>query len=461
MSRSESTGRTGLARMRGIAWVVCLLAPLLLEALTVTQLKAHDLPNEILVRSFVQPEGDRLHVVTRVPLALLEGMALAKRGAGYLDLPRLGDGLERSAAAVARAFVLFENGVRLTPDKAAWRISQPSEDAFSSFDEARAHVLGRALPDDANVFWNQGYYDLYLQYPVSSPDSDFALETQTRGLGGILKLIVDYRAPDGPARTYQIHGSHGWLDLDPSWHAAALTFVKLGFDHIIEGVDHLLFLLCLVLPFRLRHLWSLLAVVTSFTIAHSITLIAAATGMVPAGDWFPPAVELLIALSIVYMAVENVFYAWFNHGTGRQLSRRWLITGAFGLVHGFGFSFALGEELQFAGAHLAASLLAFNVGVELGQIAFLLIAVPLLTLALRSAQAQRAGIVIGSAILAHTGWHWTLERAEALRYVAWPEFALASPAALAALLLFVGLAGALLWQGRVLLQRARRPSGAP
>jgi hypothetical protein len=201
--------------------------------------------------------------------------------------------------------------------------------------------------------------------------------------------------------------------------------------------------------------------VTSFTIAHSITLIAAATGMVPAGDWFPPAVELLIALSIVYMAVENVFYAWFNHGIGRQLSRRWLITGAFGLVHGFGFSFALGEELQFAGAHLAASLLAFNVGVEHGQIAFLLIAVPLLTLALRSAPAQRAGIVIGSAFLAHTGWHWTVERAEALRYVAWPEFALASPAALAALLLFVALAGALLWQGRVLLQRARRPSGAP
>ena len=86
---------------------------------------------------------------------------------------------------------------------------------------------------------------------------------------------------------------------------------------------------------------------------------------------------------------------------------------------------------------------------------------PVLTLALRSAHAQRAGIVIGSAFLAHTGWHWTLERGEALRYVAWPEFALGSPSTLVVLLLFVAVAGALLWQGRFLLQRGRRLGGAP
>ena len=70
-------------------------------------------------------------------------------------------------------------------------------------------------------------------------------------------------------------------------------------------MDHLLFLLCLVMPFR-RLGWTLVGVVTSFTVAHSVTLIAAAYGMVPSGAWFPPLVEMLIAVSILYMAIENV-----------------------------------------------------------------------------------------------------------------------------------------------------------
>ena len=122
----------------------------------------------------------------------------------------------------------------------------------------------------------------------------------------------------------------------------------LGFDHILDGVDHLLFLLCLVVPFR--SFWALVPIVTSFTVAHSITLIASALGLAPSALWFPPLIETLIALSIVLMAFENII--------GAQLNRRWMIAFGFGLVHGFGFSFALSESLQFAGAHLLTSLLA-------------------------------------------------------------------------------------------------------
>ena len=103
--------------------------------------------------------------------------------------------------------------------------------------------------------------------------------------------------------------------------------------------------------------------VTSFTVAHSVTLIASAYDWRPAALWFPPLVETLIAASIVYMALENI--------VGARRRRRWLITFAFGLVHGFGFSFALRETLQFAGSHLLTALLAFNLGVELGQLVVL------------------------------------------------------------------------------------------
>ena len=124
------------------------------------------------------------------------------------------------------------------------------------------------------------------------------------------------------------------------------SFVALGFEHILDGIDHLLFIFCLVIPFR--RLRPLVAIVTAFTVAHSITLIASAAGFAPDALWFPPLIEVLIALSIVYMALENI--------VGAKLERRWLIAFGFGLVHGFGFSFALRESLQFAGTHLATSL---------------------------------------------------------------------------------------------------------
>ena len=207
--------------------------------------------------------------------------------------------------------------------------------------------------------------------------------------------------------SYELRGDPGVIPLDPRWHQAALRFVGLGFRHIPDGADHLLFLLCLVIP--MRKLSALIAVVTAFTVAHSITLIASASGMVPERLWFPPLVETLIAASIVWMSLENIV----GHSTGRG---RWFTAFGFGLVHGFGFSFALRESLQLAGSHMLTSLLAFNVGVELGQIAVLLILVPLVGLLFHVVRSQqRATTIVLSALVAHTGWHWMLERADQLR----------------------------------------------
>jgi hypothetical protein len=174
----------------------------------------------------------------------------------------------------------------------------------------------------------------------------------------------------------------------------------LGFDHILDGIDHLLFLFCLVVPFR--SFWALVPIITSFTAGHSITLIAAALGLSPQALWFPPLIETLIALSIVYMAFENIL--------GAKLKSRWMIAFSFGLVHGFGFSFALSEVLQFGGSHLLTSLVSFNIGVEFGQLFVLALTVPLLELLFRKVLPEVGGIVVLSALLAHTGWHWMTER---------------------------------------------------
>ena len=127
-------------------------------------------------------------------------------------------------------------------------------------------------------------------------------------------------------------------------------------------------------------------------------------------------IETLIATSIVYMALENVvFQAGGAPPPPDRLKRRWLITFGFGLVHGFGFSFALRQTLQFAGSHLLTSLLSFNIGVELGQLLVLVIVIPALGWLFHYVVAERMGTIILSAIVAHTAWHWMTERFGVLR----------------------------------------------
>ena len=173
-----------------------------------------------------------------------------------------------------------------------------------------------------------------------------------------------------------------------------------------------------MIPFR--RLRPLIIIVTAFTVAHSISLIAAAFGFVPDALWFPPLIETLIAVTILYMALENIVYAATGK-LGGDISRRWIIAFAFGLVHGFGFSFALRESLQFAGDHLVTSLLAFNLGVEIGQIAVLIVLIPALDLLFRYVVAERLGIIILSALVAHTAWHWMLERGSDLAKFPFPK----------------------------------------
>ena len=217
--------------------------------------------------------------------------------------------------------------------------------------------------------------------------------------------------PDGAERAYQLHGGAGHVLLDPRWHQAAWAFVKFGFFHILEGVDHLLFLLCLIVPFR-RLSWTLVGVVTSFTVAHSITLIAAAYGLVPRGAWFPPLVETLIAASIVYMAIENI--------ARPNLRWRWIVAGLFGLVHGFAFSFlcrtSSSSPAPICCCRCSPSTSASSWGRSCARVA-----IPLLSLLFAEIRLSERLVHRGDlAFVAHAAWHWLVERWDALAKVEWP-----------------------------------------
>jgi len=172
-------------------------------------------------------------------------------------------------------------------------------------------------------------------------------------------------------------------------------FLWLGVQHIATGYDHLSFLLGLLIA--TASLRSLVKTITSFTLAHSITLALATFDIVILPSRFT---ESMIALSIVYVAVENLIR--------KRTIERWRITFLFGLVHGFGFSNVL-REMQLPRTNLALSLFSFNAGVEVGQLIFVVLLFPALDdLMRRGWTALRPAISTGIALLAT--W-WFIQRA--------------------------------------------------
>jgi len=416
---------------------------------------AHDIPVDATVQAFVKPSGDRLHLVVRVPLETMRDVDVPVGPNGFLDLDKLAPQMPAAANLWIANFVrLYEDDEPLPrhPRVVATQISLPSDKSFGSYEQALAHVTGPRLSNDVNAVWNQMMFDVLFDYPIHSDRSEFSIDPAVDNLAARVNTVLRFLPPGGAVRAYEFPGDPGLVHLDPSWVQAAESFVRMGFEHILDGTDHLLFLLCLVIPFR--RFRGLIPVVTAFTVAHSITLIASAYGLAPDVGWFPPLIETLIAISIVYMALENIV----GHTT---VHRRWIMAFAFGLVHGFGFSFALRQSLQFAGAHMLASLLSFNVGVELGQLLVLLLMIPVLNALFRYVVEERMGTIILSALVAHTAWHWMLDRADAMRRFPfrWPTLSAAFMAnALRWMMVIVAVAGVAWLIDGLLRKRAKKPA---
>jgi hydrogenase/urease accessory protein HupE len=173
------------------------------------------------------------------------------------------------------------------------------------------------------------------------------------------------------------------------------SFFKLGMLHILTGYDHLLFLLTLLL--RKQTFKQYAAIITSFTIAHSITISLAVLGVITLPSRF---VEAVIAFSIVYVALENIFR--------KEIRHRWGLTFIFGLIHGLGFANIL-KEMNIPKGDLAVALVNFNIGIEVVQLALVLLVLPLLTYMFKL-KSSKMIIRIGSIIVAALGAFWLIER---------------------------------------------------
>jgi len=369
--------------------------------------RAHEVPNDVVVQLLVRPAGQRIQLLVRAPLEAMQDVDFPTFGRGYLDVARADPQLHHAAQVwLADAIEVYEGERRLAPLAiVAVRASIPSDKSFATFDGALAHVHGAALPEGTQLVWQQALLDVLLEAPIESAGARFSVRPRLERLGQREVTALRFIDSAGAEHAFQLEGEPGVVPLDPRLSQSLLRFLSQGFAHILDGTDHLLFLLCLVVPFR-RALKTLVWIVTAFTVGHSVTLLGAAYGAAPTALWFPPLIEVLIAASIFYTAVENV--------VAPNARTRWMLAFGFGLVHGFGFSFALQNTLQFAGSHVLTSLLAFNVGIELGQLLVVVALVPALYALFRYVPERVGGIVL-AVLVAHTAWHWLIERFAVLR----------------------------------------------
>jgi hypothetical protein len=379
-------------------------------ALASVPVGAHDVPLERTLSVFVKVEPDNLHLLIRVPLDALRNVQFPVK-ANEIDLQTSRPAIDEALRAIGETIRISENGIEAPPSSGTARLSLPSDRSFADYDGAVAHVDAPIAPDTV-IYSGQGFFDAHLEYRIGSPQSMFAIQsTLAPDLGDSLKLVVQYLPLEGTGRQCVITGRLGRVALNPTSHEAARRFFIRGIGHVPGAADHLLLLICLVVPFR--SVRGLVPMVIALSAGHSATLIGTAFNLAQVGQVLAPVVDLAIALSIAYVALENI--------TGATLDRRWLIAGVSGLVYGLGLSYTLRQELQFAGSHPLLSVLSFNLGIEIAQLVTLAVVFASVSHLLRGPIGERAGVVVISAMVAHTAWHWTIDRGTVLWQAGWPE----------------------------------------
>lgn len=236
-------------------------------------------------------------------------------------------------------------------------------------------VFPQAFSSEVTKQPNQIPGSVIYYFQISSEES---LQGKRIFIKGLNKTLIDVLVT-----VSYLNGEKATMLLQPDYDSAIIpgktttmdvikTYTVLGIEHILLGIDHLLFVLALILITKGK--WKILKTITAFTIAHSITLSLAALGYVN----FPgPPVEAVIALSIVFLAMEILKNL---KGEATLTSRKpWIVAFTFGLLHGFGFAGAL-SDIGLPQLEIPLALAFFNIGVELGQLIFVVVVLGIIKL---------------------------------------------------------------------------------
>ncbi len=320
-----------------------------------------------------QPDGNRV-AAPFTSNAMVDGQLMH-----YVDYQALLRDPDPLAQLAAEGHQFHHNSQMLQPKAIRVRVYRGlDQPPFSTLQEAADAFANQQAAVDPPPFVGDAVVDVYLQirpgHAVNSYTLASSLNPGLEGQQDTANLIADYYGQD--TQIYRITGLlEQPVEISRSVWAAAATFVEEGVKHILAGYDHVLFVACLVIG--ALTLTGLAWRITGFTIGHSVTLSLGFFGYSPKAEWFVPLVETGIALSIVYAALIALQSARDTLRSG------FIVTTVIGMLHGFGFSFVLQEILGVTSPNIWVSLLAFNVGVELGQLAIMVLIWPVLMLITR------------------------------------------------------------------------------
>jgi HupE / UreJ protein len=378
--------------------------------------RAHGDVHDITAPAFLKIEHGEAHLVIRLPLAVFSEFYRFPVNGRELDLANAGPAISRTLADLSHDIGLSENGDKLVASSAVGRLTLPSDRSFESYDEA-VQMVAQPMDSGTAIYVDQGSFDANLTYAITSPNSRFAIRTTlSPELGDHLTLVIRYMPIDDEPRSIPVTSRSGTVVLNPTVYDVAATFLVLGFGYIVRNVYYLLFLLALLIP--LSGLRQTVVAMATFTLTHSAALLGAAYGSAAADAsdavFSTLLIEAAMAAAIVWVALGNII--------GLRPGVRSLATGLSGLVYGIQFSYGLSDELPFAGRHTLISLLSFNLGIEIGQLAVLAIMLPALLLALRYVFAGRVGVIVLCAIIADIAGHWLVDRGAMLWRAPWPGF---------------------------------------
>ncbi len=413
---------------------VCLC--IVLSLLCVTTASAHFKLNLNVRILHVEHLADGLNVYMRLPMPYLVAHLLGEvnedglpspapytsnrleegKLVHYIDVKQLKDSTDGLALLAIQGLDLTVDGKIVNPKVERVNLykvgTQPD---FATLDDARKSFQNEQVFDafEQDVYVGDTTVDVLLRYTTQGAVYKYAISSKLDpGLPDqdeTANLILDY-SPGG-VQVFRARGLlHEPVVVTRSVFDAVVTFIKEGVKHILEGLDHVLFVICLVLG--AMHFGPLLWRVTGFTIGHSITLSIGFFGFVPTGAWFVPAVETGIALSIIYVAFVAVAPD-FKPGF-KQKKNEWTVigvTGLIGLLHGLGFSFVLQHILQVTSPNIWQSLLAFNLGVEIGQVLIVIASFSIFYLiSLLGSKVTKINRFIVASICASTALYWVIER---------------------------------------------------
>lgn len=322
-------------------------------------------------------------------LSVIEGVGGDQNDDGTLNEQELKGIQHRLQEWIEDSLVLEVDGKEQTAKTAKLILEKKGDkDVVTAQFTYPAIAVGKTVKILDGIFYqgrNNSSYNNFLTVSYDGQVSEAVLQGKNREWTMLL----------AESQQQQQDGSSNTAVHKPAQASSWQSFLLLGMKHILTGYDHLLFLLALLIG--RQTIKQYIMTVTAFTIAHSITLSLAVFGIV---DLPSKLVESVIALSICYVAAENIFR--------KKITNRWMVTFIFGLIHGLGFASIL-TEMNLPKADLVIALLNFNVGIELIQLLIVLLLLPIL-FKMQSLKEYKRYVPIGSAVIFLLGAIWFIQR---------------------------------------------------